>query len=354
MKSSAVCLLVFCCACAHAGAQPPRHLDIAEPLIITAGPPSQIALSDQDEATLFDSGSRAFSAGHYDDAALHFDRLVGSFPSSSLRLPALYNSALSFERLSRWEEALQRFDSYLLLKDEPDAQFHAALAEYKLARLDLAASRLAVLAARPGLPKPRRVEALVQEGVCKVEGSARGEGERLLRQALELVDDDTDPALTAQAEFWIGEIYRSYFREAALDPQNMDPQKLADAIEGKAQFLLSAQGHYLRAIRRGEGEWATASGFRIGELYEQFHDQLVDAPLPRDLTASEGAVYREELHKKVRVLIGKAIRIYEQTLSTAQRVGAQNSYVTKTEEALERLRKLLLEVPALQPAPGTN
>jgi hypothetical protein len=40
--------------------------------------------------------------------------------------------------------------------------------------------------------------------------------------------------------------------------------------------------------------------------------------------------------------VAKAIRIYEQTLSTAQRAGARNPYVDKTEQALERLRKLLL------------
>ena len=45
---------------------------------------------------------------------------------------------------------------------------------------------------------------------------------------------------------------------------------------------------------------------------------------------------------KVKTLVEKAIRIYEQTLSTAQRVNAKNPYVQKTEEALERLRKLLL------------
>ena len=326
-------------------------------MLVTAGPPALFALADQDQATLFDGGSRAFAAGKYEDAARHFDRLVEMFPASAQRLPALYNSALSVERLSRWEEALTRFNAYLTLKDEPDAQFHAALAEYKLGKLDLAAARLARLAERPGLPKPRKVEALVQEGVCKVEGAGRAEGEKLLRAALELGDDDTDPAVAAQAEFWLGEIYRSYFLEASLDPQSMDQGKLAGAIEVKAQFLLSAQGHYLRAIRRGDGEWATAAGFRIGDLYEQFHDQLVNAPLPRGLTMEEGAIYREELHKKVRVLVGKAIRIYEQTLSTAQRVGARSSYLTRTEEALERLRKFLLgpqPEPGPKPPPGSN
>src|SRR5205085_10971609 len=123
-----------------------------------------------------------------------------------------------------------------------------------------------------------------------------------------------------------------------LDPSSMNERALADALETKAQFLLSAQGHYLRAIRKGDGEWATAAGYRIGELYEEFHDQLLHAPLPPALDEGQRAVYQEDLRKKVRNLIGKAIRIYEETLSTAQRVGAQNSYVEKTGQALERLR----------------
>jgi hypothetical protein len=122
----------------------------------------------------------------------------------------------------------------------------------------------------------------------------------------------------------------------------MDEPGLSAAIETKAEFLLSAQGHYLRSIRKGDGEWATAAGFRIGEMYEAFYDELVHAPEPRGLTPEQQALYRDELHKKVRNLIEKAVRIYEQTLSQAQQSNAQSSYRQKTQDALDRLHKLLL------------
>jgi tetratricopeptide (TPR) repeat protein len=331
-------------ACAHRQPQQ-RRIDIAEPVVITPGPPAQVALGDMDEATLFDGGTRAFAASEFQKASDHFDRLVDAFPGSAQRLPALYNSALAQERLSRWPEALARFDSYLQLKPgDVDAQFHAAVAEYKLGRLADAARRLHALSQRPEVPAPRKAEALVQEAVCQVESGARADGEKTLRAALALLDktDDADPALAAQGEFWLGEVYRSYFRDAQLDPAQMDEKKLSESLETKAEFLLSAQGHYLRAIRKGDGEWATASGFRIGELYEAFHDQLSHAPLPPGLTGEQQGVYRDELRKKVKTLVGKAIGIYEQTLATAQRVGAKNAYVDKTEAALERLKKLML------------
>ena len=337
-------------ACAHAGPAQPRKIDITEPVVITAGPPASVALGEMDAATLFDTGTRLFQQGEFEKAALHFDRLWQSFPDSRDRVTAIWNAGLALERLGRFSEALERFVEYIKYKDEPDAQFHAAVCEYKLGRLDEAAARLQKLADRPGLPPVRRADALLQEGVCKVESGARNEGERLLRAALQiyekdLADEPVDPALPAQAEFWLGEAYRGYYRELKLDPAAMDEKALGDALESKAQFLLSAQGHFLRCIRKGDGEWATAAGFRIGEMYEEFHDQLVGAPLPAGLDEQQRALYQEELRKKVRNLIGKAIRIYEQTLSTAQRVGAQNAYVQKTEEALERLRKLMLEVP---------
>jgi len=326
-----------------------RRIEIAEPMVITAGPPQEGALGELDDATLFDVGTRSFQAGDFEKAALHFDRLWSSFPASFLRGPALWNAGLAHERLSHDALALERFVKYSELKNEPEAQLHAARAEFRLKLFPAAARRLHELAARPGLPALMKAAAIVQEGVCRIEGGARAEGEILLREALEIYQNDreepVDPVLPAQAEFWLGEAFRGTFREQKLDPLSMDAKGLADALERKAQFLLSAQGHYLRSIRRGDGEWATAAGYRIGEMYEQFHDQLLEAPLPRGLTADQRELYQKELRNKVRNLIEKAIRIYEQTLATAERVGAQSGYLEKTQAALERLRKLLLDAP---------
>ena len=340
MKRGAALLLLL--GCAHAASQP-RRIEITEPTVITAGPPQEAALGEMDDATLFDVGTRAFQAGEFEKAALHFDRVS---PGASEKPAALWNAALSNERLGRSGEALQRFEEYIKLKNEPDAQLHAALSEYKLGQLDAAAARLHKLAARPGLPALTRASAMMQEAVCRIEGGSRAEGEQLLRAALDVFENDreepVDPALPAQAEFWLGEAFRVAFRETRLDPSSMDAKALEGALAQKAQFLLSAQGHYLRSIRRGDGEWATAAGYRIGEMYEALHDELLAAPLPQGLTEDQRALYQQELRGKVRNLIEKAIRIYEETLSVAQRTGAKNAYLDKTEQSLERLRKLLL------------
>ena len=321
-----------------------------DPIVVTAGQ-ERSELEGKTDGQLFDDGAVYFRAQKYQDAARHFDRLASAFPSSPQLGPALYNAGLAHQRLGHFQEALDRFVE--LIRREPggrdgiDAQFQASLCEYKLTKKLEAAARLHALSARPGLLPQRKGEALVQEGVCRFEVGARSDGERLFREALKLFDEPSaresiDAALPAQAEFWLGEVYRSYFAEVKLDPVSMDQDKLAEQLESKAQFLLSAQGHYLRAIRRGDGEWATASGYKIGELYEKFHDELVAAPLPAGLDAGQAALYRDELRGKVKVLVGKAIRIYEQTLATAVRVGASNAYVDRARAALDRVKKLLL------------
>lgn len=352
MRPGRLAPLALLCACAHAA--PRQRVDFQQPTVITAGPPSLAAPEDVDDATLFDMGTRAFEGGDDQRAARDFDALWQGFPRSPKMPAALWNAGLADERLGQAAPALERFEKSIQLEDEPEAQLHAALAEHALGRLDDAARRLAALARRPSLSPLVRGEALLQEGVCRVEQGQRPEGEQLLRAALDVWEKDAaaeavDPALPAQAEYWLGEAYRGAFAARRLDPAAMDGRALGDALEDKAQLLLSAQGHYLRSIRRGDGEWATASGYRIGELYEAFHDELLAAPLPPGLDAHEQALYRSELRARVKNLVEKAIRIYEETLAAAQRTGARNGYVEKTAAALQRLRSLLLDAPQRVP-----
>jgi hypothetical protein len=69
---------------------------------------------------------------------------------------------------------------------------------------------------------------------------------------------------------------------------------------------------------------------------------MTEAPPPAGLDAEHEAAYREELRRKVRVLVTKAIAIYESTLATARRTGVENRFVEKTQSSLERMKRELL------------
>ena len=191
---------------------------------------------------------------------------------------------------------------------------------------------------------PREGESVL---IC-LEASAE-DAERTFRLALFLwqsgsEEERLDPYYAAQAQYYLGEVYAGWFRALPLDPAKGDEALLGKQLEDKAEMLLSAQGHYLRAIRLGNDTWAVASGFRIGELYDGLRAQLIDAPLPPGLSGEEADAYRKELRRKLRVLATKAITAYEQTLQRASRSGVDDlRFLADAQASLERLRRMLAE-----------
>jgi tetratricopeptide (TPR) repeat protein len=232
-----------------------------------------------------------------------------------------------------------------------EAAFKAAECRYHLGELAEARALLDGLARRPGLPTAELIRALAQRGVVELELGQPEEAERSLRLAVSTwrqgsETERLDDYYPSQAQFYLGEVYRGHFLAVRLDPSTGGEARLAQDLEDKASLLLSAQGHYLRAIRMGHADWAVAAGYRIGELYDALHAALVEAPLPPGLDAEETEAYRSELKRKVRVLVTKAIAIYEQTLAVAGRTRVENNrFVAETQASLERMKRALREVP---------
>lgn len=328
--------------------QPARQ---AEPI---AMPPQEVradlALLKMNDEELFAAGSSAFAAGDFARAATCFERLASAFPESPHRRRALFNAGLAQERLDAWDSARQSFSELanpLGTGDALDAAFHQAEALYHLDRYPEAAALLGRIAARTDLPVSRRIEAQVQQGICQVDGGELDEGEKTLRAALASAKDAADrgePAdeyVTAQGQFFLGEIYRLHCEGVTFDP-DARADDLSKTLEYKAQLLLSAQGHYLRAIKIGNGYWATAAGERIGSLYEVLYRQMMDSPTPKELNGEEAEVYRQELRRRIKILLTKAIGVYETTVATAERIGTAGPFVTRARESLERMKQLLL------------
>src|SRR5215813_12702419 len=326
--------------------EPPAAQIQMDPIVIT-GDAHLEKLNDEE---LFAAGESAFAAHDYRAAARYFDRLVDFHPESKHLRSAAYNAGLAHEKNGDWEDALWRFS---LLADPArgtgealDAAFRQAEALYHLARYAVAIAILTELGARADLTDGERLQAQVQRGVCELEDGRVEVAEATFRRALadyQAMEDrgPVDDFYPAQAQFFLGEIYRLRYQMVSLDP-NQGVDELAKDLEYKAELLLSAQGHYLRAIRMGHRYWSTASGERIGALYESLYEHLVSSPVPKELDEEEAQIYRQELRKKIRVLITKAINVYERTLEAAERVGAANPFVERTRESLQKMKELLI------------
>lgn len=324
----------------------PRRELRFEPVTVTG----DLELEKLNDEELYAGGAAAYAAGDWAKAARYFGRLADYFPQSQHRREALFKAGEAYEKIEHWEEAYMRFselsDPYKGLASSLDAAFRVAETQYHLGRFDDAAKLLAVIAARTDIEPGQRLQAQVQQGICEVETGELDKGEATLRKALAMSEelkekDEVDPYYPAQAQFFLGEIYRLHYESVQLDPEKGVDQ-LAKDLEYKAELLLSAQGHYLRAIRMGNGDWATAAGAQIGGLYENLYDHMSNSPAPKELNAEEAEVYKQEVRKKIRILLTKAISIYERTLEAAERIGASNPFVEKTKQSLQKMRDLLV------------
>ncbi len=316
--------------------------------------PAELELVGKNDEELFAIGQAAFAAAEFERAAAAFDRLVVLHPGSRRVATALYNGGIAHQRLEQWRVALERFRALTLQFTGPDAleaTFRIAECHYHLDELPAAAAVLARVSARTDLPSGEQIRALTQLGIVEVDQGQLDDAERHLRLAVSAwksgsEQERLDDYYPSQAQYYLGEVYRAHFLAVRLDPSRRDEAGLSLDLENKASLLLSAQGHYLRAIRMGNSDWAVASGYRIGELYDALHAALVGAPLPPGLDAEQAGAYRLELKRKVRVLVVKAITIYEQTLSVAGRTRVENNrFVAETQASLDRMKQALRDVP---------
>jgi TolA-binding protein len=334
--------------CAHTrnGLVDPNAQEVKFDEVVITGDLELEKLNDEE---LFAAATSFYAAEDYAQAARYFGRICDFHPNSKHRRPSLYNAGLALEKIKAWDDAWVRFAALSDPKgtgDQLDAAFRVAECDYHLERYSDAIDVLRTIADRSELSSDKRIEARVQQGICELESGNTEAAEGTLRSVLTywngLPDKDlVDDYFPGQAQFFLGEIFRLHYEAVELDG-NKTTEKLAEDLEYKSELLLSAQGHYLRAIRIGNGYWATASGNRIGGLYENMYEHMTHAPAPAELKPEEQEVYRAELRKKIRVLITKAITVYERTLEAAERIGASSPFVQQTRESLQKMKELLL------------
>ena len=195
------------------------------------------------------------------------------------------------------------------------------------------------------------------------------EARRIVRKETEKRRMDHMQFFQAQASFYLAELAHLEFSEFHLKwPTEKDVLKqtakltaaggtgddankalgdlLGSQLEEKCQRLLRAQYQYLRAIREGHAGWASASGYNVGHMYEEMHEEMVALPAPNDLTVEQKELYVQMVRKKVLILLEKAEKTYSQTADMVTRTGSDGEWGDKTRKSLENVRRRLLEESA--------
>lgn len=353
-----VVLVVLVAGCAHA--PPPREQSVQmEPMVFQAHPGGSVEMVDA--ASLFARAGAAYGDKQFDTALDLFDRIVREYPDSRYVVPSLYNAGLALEAKGDLVAAADRYRRITV--EHPDA--HDALdAWYRLGFVyaqaknwPAAADTYAQILQRKDLGLADRLEAMARRGVAQFEQKDLVAAERTFRdeqayykahETEERLDSDF---FLAEGAYYLGEIAHQQYR--AL-PVRLPERQMQKDLEAKARMLLVAQSRFLDAMRINNADWATAAGFQIGSLYHEFYDDLVGAPVPPALSGEARDVYLDEVKKQVKPLLQKAVSIHEKNVVMAERIGADNEWVRRSNAELEQLKRLLLPGPPPTPEPATS
>ena len=335
------------------GPPPVEHIEM-DPIKITAVKgPDGVHLETFDVAELFEHAGKALADKRFDDAITSYELLLKEFPGDTkYRLPSLYNEGLAYQAKKDWAKAAETFKKMQALapdaSDTKDALFQLGATYAEMGNWPTSATIFAELLQRKDMNADDKIEAYARRGFAQFQLKDLDTSERTFSTALYYYRS-IEKEERLQTDFYLGlvkyhlaQIPHERFRAI---PLRLPEKQMAKDMDDKARLLLSAQRQYIETIKMGNPQWASASGYQVGSLYEEFYDSFVHAPIPSDLMGEANAekreVYYEELRKKIRILLEKSLRTHEQNLLMLERLGVQNEWRDKSKLAFAKLQKML-------------
>jgi len=323
-----------------------------EPIKIEAvNGPDGVHIESFDAAELFEQGGKALAEKRFDDSLVAYDRLLKEFDDARYKKAALYNAGLAHQGKKDWAGAVARFkalvDGFPDSSDAKDGLFQLGATYGEMANWPASAEVFARVLERHDLTADDRLEALGRRGFAQFQLHDLDTAERTFRSSVAYFHQiekeerlDTDFFL-ALALYHIGEISHERFRAA---PLRLPEQQMSADLDEKARLLLQSQRQYIDTMKLGNAEWAAASGFQVGTLYEELYDAFIHAPVPPELMRAQEAekreVYYDELRKKIRVLLEKSVHWYDENLKMMERLGVQGEWREKSKLAYNKLQQL--------------
>jgi hypothetical protein len=212
------------------------------------------------------------------------------------------------------------------------------------------------LATRADLTVPEMIHALGARGLAQAEQGDDEKAARSVERARDLMEkhhigeSGKIPHEVAQVFYTLGEVRKLRSERMKFDPP---PPNFGEAFEQRAQGLLDAQAAYTDTMRTTDPTWATMAGYRVGQLYQQLHQDVMVAKSPTSAkTAKDKQLFEGAVRLRYRVLLEKGLKMMDATLRMNERVGEANAWTARAREAKADLeKKLAAENAAIKKLP---
>lgn len=329
--------------------------------------PDGVRVDVLDPETLFLQGVREFEARNLDEADHAFTLVVERFPESRFARPSRFNRGLVRLQTGRPAEAATDFDAYVRTApaadpsrpaagdaDLADAWQRLGQAWTEAGEWEAAVRALRERVRMTPLTTWQEVEARARLALAlrmlgRTEESRAEVGRVLAVHDHNLTLPEMDGNyFVAMASFQGAEAWHDLFARIRFV---LPVERMEKDLVDKATLFLKAQSEYLRTIRLRNTYWGVKAGVAVGRLYEEFFDHILQAEVPPDLAPDEVEIYLDELKRRARPLLAKAVDAYERNLALARMYGARDEWFGDTQSRLFRLRKVLDEIPSDPPPP---
>jgi tetratricopeptide (TPR) repeat protein len=332
------------CAGQTAAPQPP-----------TTRPPIEVAplvvspYADAELEQMFERARGLLMADKYRESGEIFDRLARLSPDGKVAPPSLYNGGAAAEGLgdragavARYRALLQRFPDHLLARS----------ARLRLVRLlaylerwgELATEADAVLKL-PELTVLESIEGHGMRGLALVEQDRVDEAYKSVATARDLVEEHRlgeagkPPIEIASVSFAMAEIRKRRSEKIVFIPV---PPNFAEVLERRCTGLLEAQNAYTDAMRSLDAHWSAMAGYRVGQLYQQLHRDVMQVPPPpKAVTLKQKQLFEGAMRLRYRILLEKGLKMMDATVRLSERTGEASGWINRAKQAKRELELAL-------------
>jgi tetratricopeptide (TPR) repeat protein len=304
------------------------------------------------------------AAERWGEAATAYDRLYRLDPEGSAGDDALWGAADAHDRAGNLEPALARYE--LFAQRAPDSP-RARQAHVRAARLLVFGGHYAqagvhaevALKHTDELSDFERIAVYSARALALVESGEDKQAQYFVEKARDIVDARQFDAAgrlprdLAQLYYALGETRRVQAERVLFEPM---PPNFGVVLEQRCQLLLDAQSAYSDTMRAYDAHWSAMAGFRVVELYENLHrDLMVVKPPPSADTERKRQLFEGAVRTRYAILLTKAKGMAEHTLAMAERTHEQSEWVQKTRQALRGIEQAIQdEETALAKLPYTK
>jgi tetratricopeptide (TPR) repeat protein len=310
--------------------------------------------SDLVPETTFLLGQTYYRMALFEEAAGYYEQYVAATPRGEQVRRALINASICRQGLGQYRQALDNLRAFIRYNDEGDPEQARAIAE---ANWSIAETyRMSGDANRAGT----QYEAIIRDFGAVLPSRAMESHVRLAEMQLERgVADRALQWFSRATAYWDG---LSAEAQASFEPAGRDAAarsrfvlgdeifrefdgvqlrgneaQLQAAFLRKQELAQQAEQAFSQVIPIGSPGWSVASFTRVGELYRTFYQQVIDSPVPSDLTPIQAEEYQTLIEERAELLKDMAMTMFGNAIETARAAGYFSEFAQRAASLYQEL-----------------